>query len=286
MSFDFHSAASVPLGAILRALNLTYPAHNDTLEAYAEQLREGQVDLARSTVALDESGQVVGLAMLGVRGDRGWCGDAAVIPPYQNRKLGQALMRCLSDSARRAGLASLVLEVRDDNAPARRVYEKEGYAYTRRLPCYLAHLDDLGWRALRVPEALQVRRASEEDDFTATLLRWYGTRFVARPCWERELPSLLTARRRSLWTALAAQREVACLVAHWDDDARLHIQLLGLTDEAAHQDVRALLAVAMRDTGCQSVRIGLEPADSRAAEMLRDFDFRLDKDLWEMIKPL
>ncbi len=286
VSFSFSTAAAVPLGAIVRAINLTYPQDHDSVEGYAEQLRDGQVDLARSLVALDPSGQVAGIAMLGVRGERGWCGDAAVIPQYQNQKLGQALMRRLSDSARQAGLESVALEVRDDNAPARRVYEKEGYRYTRRMPCYLATLDELGWRGLRAPEALHVRRAADEAELIAMLLRWYGTRFVARPCWERELPSLLTARRRSLWTASAGLREVACLLAGRDDDARLHIGMLGLTDDAAHQDVRTLLAAAMRDTNCQSVRIGLEPIDSRVAEMLRDFEFRLDKDLWEMLKPL
>src|SRR5437762_3082025 len=123
LPFTFTTAAAVPLTAIVSAINLTYPHEHDSVEHYARQLCVAQVDLARSMVALDDQEQVAGLAMLGVRGERGWCGDAAVIPAYQNQGLGQALMRRLSESARQAGLRTITLEVRDNNAPARRVYE-------------------------------------------------------------------------------------------------------------------------------------------------------------------
>ncbi len=272
--------------SLVCAINLVYPKHGDSATQYAEQLRVAQVDLARSVTALDEVGQVVGMALLGVRGERGWCGDAAVIPQFQNQKLGQALMRRLTHSSRQCGLKTLTLEVRDNNAPARHVYEQEGYAYTRRLNDYTATLNDLGWRTLQPPNDLHVCRAASAGDMTATLLRWYGTRFVAPPCWERELPSLLGQRHTALWTASDGGREVACLMGDWNDGKRLNIQLLGLTDEATPCDVRPLLATALRETGMKTLRIGLEPADSRAAEMLRDLGFGLDKELWEMVKTL
>src|SRR5207244_1075347 len=107
-------------------------------------------------IALDESGAVAGMAMLGVRGERGWCGDAAVLPQYQNQKLGQELMRRFSDTARQMGLRSLQLEVRDDNIRARRVYEKDGFQYSRRMPCYVAARDVLGSASL--PDGLAIHR--------------------------------------------------------------------------------------------------------------------------------
>src|SRR5207248_3253228 len=120
----------------------------------------------------------------------------------------------------------------------------------------------------------------------ASLLRWYGTRFVARACWERELPSLLASRGRALWTALGAGRELACLLGTYNENGQFSIMLLGLSDDATHGDVRALLVTALGEVQSDTVRIGLEPIESRCAEMLRHFGFRLDKDLWEMVKTL
>lgn len=185
--FTFTTAAHVPFDAIVRAIQLTYPNDPATLESYSDDTTPHNINLVRSLIALDEAGQVAGLAMLGVRGERGWCGDAAVIPPYQNQKLGQALMRRLSDSARSIGLRTLQLEVRADNAPARRVYEKEGYAYSRHMPCYAAMVEQLGWRALPMPADVSVKHDSPDS-----VLRWYDTRYAATPCWERELSSLLS----------------------------------------------------------------------------------------------
>ena len=284
LPFTFTTAAAVPLTAIVSAINLTYPHEHDSVEHYARQLCVAQVDLARSVVALDSGSQVAGLAILGVRGERGWCGDAAVIPPYQNQGLGQALMCRLSDSARQSGLQTIVLEVRDNNAPARRVYEREGYCYTRRMPCYAANLAGLGWLDLKVPPGLHIQRARDDAEIDASLLRWYGTRFVARPCWERELPSLLASRGRALWTAQRDGRELACLLGTRSEIGRFSIMLLSLSDDATHSDVRALLVAALGDVQSADVRIGLEPIESRCAELLRDFGFRLDKDLWEMVK--
>ena len=130
MNFTYTGAHAVPLTALVQAINLVYPHLHDTVDAYSAALAATQIDHAHSIIALDEAGQVAGIALLGVRGDRGWCGDAAVLPQYQNQKLGQELMRRHSDSARRIGLRTLQLETREDNYPARRVYEKEGYRYT------------------------------------------------------------------------------------------------------------------------------------------------------------
>jgi ribosomal protein S18 acetylase RimI-like enzyme len=286
MSFAYTGAHTVPLSAIVHAINLVYPELNDTVAGYSSALAATQVDFAHSILALDESGQVAGLAMLGVRGDRGWCGDAAVLPQYQNQKLGQELMRRLSDSARRMGLRTLQLEVHDDNAPARRVYEKDGYRYTRRLHCYMTASAETGWRAAPNPRGIAVLRAPNSQ-IESSMRRWYDPRFAAVPCWERELPSLLAARNQRAWTAAHNGRVVAFILCRLPDDASmLRIEHLALAPEAGADDVRALCAVALNDGGAAKLRIGSEPSDSRVAGMFRDFGFRLDKDLWEMVKDL
>jgi ribosomal-protein-alanine N-acetyltransferase len=51
----------------------------------------------------------------------------AVAPRAQGRGLGRTLLEELVDRARRRGAEYLMLEVRDDNLPARRLYERAGF---------------------------------------------------------------------------------------------------------------------------------------------------------------
>jgi len=286
MNFSYTGAHTVPLAAIMQAINLVYPDLHDTVDDYSAALAATQIDDAHSIIALDERGQVAGLALLGVRGDRGWCGDAAVLPDYQNQKLGQELMRRLSDSARRIGLRTLQLETRDDNAPARRVYEKEGYRYTKRLHCYISIPGESGWRAAPLPRGTAVLRTAGQQ-IESSVLRWYDTRFAPVPCWERELPSLLSDRNQCAWFAAHNGRVVAFLLCRLPDEVEmLRVRHLALAPEAGIEDVRALCSVALNDSGAPKLRVGSEPSDSRVAGMFREFGFALDKDLWEMVKEL
>src|SRR4051812_27644260 len=52
------------------------------------------LDLARSRIALRD-GRPVGLALLGVRGTRGWVGGLGVVPSERRGGLGLALMEAL-----------------------------------------------------------------------------------------------------------------------------------------------------------------------------------------------
>jgi ribosomal protein S18 acetylase RimI-like enzyme len=287
MPFTFTTAAHVPLDAIVRAINLVYPKDGDSTDDFAALITPSNLDFAQSVIALDDAGQVAGFAMLGVRGRRGWCGDAAVLPQYQNHKLGQELMRRLSDAGRHIGLCTLQLEVRDENAPARRVYEKEGYHYVRRMPCYAATLDQLGWLSGSPPPGLTVRRLPDRASTWHALLCWVDPRYAAKPCWERELPSLLSLRRADAWLACLGGEDVAFLLAHPSTDRKtLNIVHLALTGSAQPADVAALCVTAATETGVERLRIGMEPYDGRVAAIFRAFGFALDKDLWEMVKEL
>ena len=286
MIFSYTRAHTVPLAAIVDAINLVYADTSDNIADYSAGYASTQVDFANSIVALDETGRVAGVAMLSVRGDRGWCGDAAVLPQYQNQKLGQELMWQLSESARRLELRMLQLECRDDNAPARRVYEKEGYAYTKRLHCYMATSAESGWRAAPIPRGIAVLRIALAQ-IEAALLRWYDTRYAAVPCWERELVSLLSNRNPRAWTVARNGRVVAFILCRLTEGvSMLRIEHVGLQPDATRDDLRALCAAAWNDTAATKLRIGSEPKDSRAAAQFRELGFVLDKDLWEMVKTL
>ncbi|MFI0978612.1 GNAT family N-acetyltransferase [Streptomyces sp. NPDC021093] len=58
----------------------------------------------------------------------------AVVDEARGRGLGRALLRAAADEARRRGVRRLTLRVLGHNAPARALYEAEGYAVEGVLP--------------------------------------------------------------------------------------------------------------------------------------------------------
>lgn len=90
------------------------------------------VDLARSRVARVE-GTPAGLVFLAIRGDRGWIGGMGVVREGRGHGLGRRLMDAALEQAREAGLASVQLEVIEENRSAISIYEAAGFRTTRRL---------------------------------------------------------------------------------------------------------------------------------------------------------
>lgn len=90
------------------------------------------VDLARSRVALVD-GTPAGLVFLAIRGGRGWIGGMGVVREGRGHGLGRRLMEAALEQGRAAGLASVQLEVIEQNRWAIAIYEAAGFRTTRRL---------------------------------------------------------------------------------------------------------------------------------------------------------
>src|SRR5262245_28206210 len=70
--------------------------------ALAARVRTEQIDLHHSLV-LRLADAPAGLALLGLRGDRAWCGGFGVMLPYRGRGLAHHLAAAMLDQARNAG---------------------------------------------------------------------------------------------------------------------------------------------------------------------------------------
>jgi ribosomal protein S18 acetylase RimI-like enzyme len=81
-----------------------------------------QIDLSRSRIAPGE-----GVALLGIRGERGWIGGLGVVPAARRRGVGRALMEAVLVEAP----PELTLEVIEENEPAIRLYEDLGFQRVR-----------------------------------------------------------------------------------------------------------------------------------------------------------
>jgi ribosomal-protein-alanine N-acetyltransferase len=78
--------------------------------------------------ALDEGGALVGWAGIRIIGTDAEVLTIGVIPTARRRKVATTLLAALMGEARGRGGRQVFLEVRVDNLPARRLYQREGFA--------------------------------------------------------------------------------------------------------------------------------------------------------------
>jgi ribosomal protein S18 acetylase RimI-like enzyme len=80
-----------------------------------------------------ESDEIVGTAMGGYDGHRGWVYCVAVSPGHRRRGIGAALMRTVEDALVERGCPKLNLQVRSSNRGVVDFYEKLGYEVEERI---------------------------------------------------------------------------------------------------------------------------------------------------------
>ena len=83
-------------------------------------------------VAMD-AGTVIGTAMVGYDGHRGWLYTVAVAPEHRRRGTGTALVRHAVGALRAAGCVKVNLQIRATNAAVHGFYEALGFEVEERL---------------------------------------------------------------------------------------------------------------------------------------------------------
>ena len=105
------------------------PAHN----VPAEDIRRKLAVQRELFFVAAEGGEVVGTAMAGYDGHRGWVYYVAVKPSRRRRSVGAALMARAEDELRARGCPKLNLQVRAGNREAVAFYEALGYVVEDRV---------------------------------------------------------------------------------------------------------------------------------------------------------
>jgi ribosomal protein S18 acetylase RimI-like enzyme len=127
----------------------------------AEYIRDFDVDLSCSCVARTADNQVLGLGMLGVRGNRNWITRLGVLPVTRRSGAGAAMMDYMLEKTEALNLKETHLEVIKNNEPAHKLFLKKGfhdtdeYLVMRRAPHSISEplIGDINW--LGRDEALQ-----------------------------------------------------------------------------------------------------------------------------------
>lgn len=251
--FRFAPASSLSLEAYAAAFTEGFRGYHRTLESDAPKMsRLGRVynyDFHHSLVAY-EGEEIVGVAVLAIRGERGWCGGFGVAPAFRRRGVGRALMSAMLASARDAGLRRLSLEVSEHNPTARRLYEWAGLRVTRDLL--------LIERAEGVEHApRELEGGPLEEAAVSELLSHFARLHRVAPAWQRDLPTMLAGLSRGLRLGPRESPRAYALVSEGADG---ETYVIDLAAESA-EDARELTAALARRVAGR-VRVLNEPEES------------------------
>jgi ribosomal protein S18 acetylase RimI-like enzyme len=151
------------------------PMNARRMEAYVVSY---DVDLGASVVVFDREGQMAGVGMLGVRGDRAWITRVGVLPDRRGHNLGRFLMQSLIDNARKRACRLVQLEVIKGNAPAHGLFLKLGFRETREL---LVIRRPPGKSAVPAPERATMTPLTPEEVQTCVLQAQSGWSWIEEP---------------------------------------------------------------------------------------------------------
>jgi ribosomal-protein-alanine N-acetyltransferase len=96
----------------------------------------------------------VGYALARVSADEAEILSLGVLPEARDKGLGRRLVEAVADKARALGARTLYLEVAEDNAAARQLYARLGFADAGRRPGYYSAADGRSLDALVLQRAL------------------------------------------------------------------------------------------------------------------------------------
>lgn len=214
----------------------------------ARRIRSEQLDLNHSlAIAVDD--QPAGIALLGIRGRRAWCGGFGIMMPYRGKGLSHTLAQAMREHAKAAGMQSLALEVLTKNERAIKTYQALGLTIQRDLLIMDWKRED-GAAPSEWPQAVR-------DVPIEQALKSHAQLHVVPYPWQRELTTLLIlADLKAL--ALYEQEQLVAYVAYSaasDEQARI-------VDVAATNSRQAqLLLQALQSRYTQLMTIN-EPSDS------------------------
>ncbi|MBI5930693.1 MAG: GNAT family N-acetyltransferase [Chloroflexi bacterium] len=240
MPYQIVAASDVNFDAYVQAFNEAYAHYFVHIQLTPANLmsliKRDAIDLTSSVATLDETGRVVGMAMLAIRPPRSWVGGVGVVEDHRQRGLARKMMVTLIENARQKGLAGVELEVITQNTKAYNLYCDLGFEIQRRLLIMERPAGDA-----TIPEGYLVRECSPLEALA------YFDKFHDTPnAWQRSLPALQSFAINNLEGWAIARRETPAHVVGyavgWPNEN--HIQWMDIAiDPQANQ--RSEIGIAL-----------------------------------------
>jgi ribosomal protein S18 acetylase RimI-like enzyme len=251
--------------AIADAFNAAYEDYVMPVNLSADQVEHhisgNDIDLHASPLWLDDDGAVIGMAMLGVRDDRGWVGGFGIAKSYRGRGLSHQLIQDVIERGRSINLREIVLEVITTNTAAIRTYERAGFAHNRDLLILI-----------RRPAALTL-----DIDTTAvapanpSVLLAYRPHTDESPAWQHERSSLIGDEKLTGLTLGPADAPLAMAVYVYSDASSIRIADIATID---HDSALTLLAALIQREPDKSIALVNEPEASIVLPALHDLGWQ------------
>jgi ribosomal protein S18 acetylase RimI-like enzyme len=131
------------LSALARAFQFSFSDYFVPMNMDEAHLREfiyvNDIDLGLSFLVETPSGQPVGQALSGRRGELGWIGGVGLHPEYRGKGIARDLVKGQLKAFRDAGVQEVTLEVLSQNDRAKKLYDGMGFETVRDLQ-YFRHM--------------------------------------------------------------------------------------------------------------------------------------------------
>jgi len=274
-SFILRPASAVPFDELVKAFNDGYAGYHFPVQVDALELRHHierhSIDLNASRVAIWQ-GIISGVALLGIRNQRGWIGGLGVHPDYRRRGAARTLMQNIIAHGRKIGLSTIQLEVIVGNTAAYNLYRALGFT-DRRLLLVLE----------RQPAPMPPGQQPDIQDLPPQDIRQLHSAFHRRPVlWQRDIRSLDSSAQT--W-AVIENTGPAAYVLGYAVGKTLHILDLACAPEreTALQNLIIHLHNSNPDATGRLVNLG---EDEPAAPILASLGWREIVSQYEMVLQL
>lgn len=276
--YRFSPALSYTFEQLAEMHNLSFSGYfmpaNMTPSQTADFWRVNQIDATRCVVMHAANGAYVGMARMGTRGNRGWCGGFGIIPAFRGSGASRQLAEEMVRVARTTGLSQLQLEVLTQNIRARKLYERVGFVVQRRLFGLQIATSSLS-KGASTPIAIYSLPLNK-------MLSW-SRQDQVQPTWGLELASLLTMPAELLVASFDGDGAQNAFTVQHHGDA-LRVQIVHLQPSLSNDLFAALLRSLAGDA--TTIQIFNEPDSSPFLDRYRTLGFSEFFSQYEMLLPL
>ncbi len=273
-TYHFSNALGYSLEQLCKMHNQSFEGYffpmKMTPEGTADFWRSNQIDARRCVVMHDEAGTFVGMARMGTRGLRGWCGGFGIVPAFRGVGASKLLAEEMVRVARETGLAELQLEALTQNERAIKLYQRVGFVITRRL-----YGLEIAPDALPADADLRIERVGLDKALT-----WMAR--AEKPSWGMELASILTTHTEALAAYAPDGSESGVVVERLG--SRIRISIAALQSVFTDAQVATLLRAAAGDAS--SIMVYNSPEGSALLERSRALGFKEIFSQHEMVRAL
>jgi ribosomal protein S18 acetylase RimI-like enzyme len=280
-SLQIKSLTNTPVEKIQEAFTDAFSEYEVKLDMPLEKLVEMMKtrDLnPEFSVGCFDGELLVGFILTGYRETDGlktcYDGGTGVIKAYQQKGIGEKLLKELLLLLKEKGVSRFVLEVLENNTPAIRLYEKHGFAKTRKLECFeiekheLRPVPDRGFGITVTNPAALIQ--NEE------LYRLYP------PTWQNEIQSVLNVRENYTCISLSCTSKI--LGYGFIHKNKGDIPQIGILEEWKNWGLEThLVAELSKHTESEKLILLNVENNNYLGETLRKLGFRNSVNQWEMV---